>query len=141
MNRTVLVGRLVRDVDLRYTQSGDAVDNFTIAVNRPFKNKETDVTDSDFVICVIWRKPAENIANYMRKGSQIGVDGRLQSRTYQDKDEKIVYVTEVVADSVQFLEPRDSNQSEGGQNKSQSNDDPFKKDAEPIDISDDDLPF
>jgi len=141
MNRTVLVGRLVRDVDLRYTPSGDAVANFTIAVNRPFKNKETNETDADFVNCVIWRKPAENLANYMRKGSQIGVDGRLQSRTYQDKDEKTVYVTEVVADSVQFLEPRDSSGKQDSKQQPQGNDDPFKNDAEPIDISDSDLPF
>jgi len=141
MNRTVLVGRLVRDVDLRYTPNGVAVANFAIAVNRPFKNKETNETEADFINCVIWRKPAENLANYMKKGSQIGVDGRLQSRTYQDKDEKTVYVTEVVADSVQFLEPRDSNKSGGGQDQPQSNDNPFKNDAEPISISSDDLPF
>src|SRR5690625_1381836 len=141
MNRTVMVGRLVRDVDLRYTPNGVAVANFTIAVNRPFKNKETNETEADFINCVIWRKPAENLANYMKKGSQIGVDGRLQSRTYQDKDEKTVYVTEVVADSVQFLEPRGSSQPNSEQNQPQGNVDPFKNEGEPVDISGDDLPF
>ena|SRR5690625_904095 len=140
LNRTVLVGRLVRDVDLRYTPSGTAVANFTIACNRPFKSKDGD-QEADFINCVIWRKPAENAAQYTKKGSLVGVDGRLQSRTYDDKDGKKVYVTEVVADSVQFLEPKSSNQSEGSQNQPQSNQDPFKDDAEPVDISGDDLPF
>src|SRR5690625_6970842 len=79
MNRTILVGRLTRDPDLRYTPTGTAVANFTIAVNRPFKSKDGD-QEADFINCVVWRKPAENLANYMIKGSQIGVDGRLQDR-------------------------------------------------------------
>ena len=128
LNRTVLVGRLVRDVDLRYTPNGVAVANFTIACNRPFKSRDGD-QEADFINCVVWRKPAENTAQYTKKGSLVGVDGRLQSRTYDDKDGKKVFVTEVVADSVQFLEPKSSNQ------------DPFKDDAEPVDISGDDLPF
>lgn len=139
INRFIGVGRLVRDVDLRYTPQGTAVANFTIAINRPFKNKETDKQEADFINCVIWRKPAENLANYMSKGSQIGVDGRLQSRSYDDKDGKKVFVTEVVADSVQFLETKKSNNSGAIQNNQP--DEPFKNDGEPIDISDEDLPF
>src|SRR5690625_4886765 len=117
INRVVLVGRLTRDPDLRYTSSGIAVANFTIAVNRPFSNQQGE-READFINCVIWRKPAENLANYMSKGSLIGVDGRIQSRSYDGQDGKRVYVTEVVADSVQFLESRSSNRgasTDGGQ--------------------------
>src|SRR5690625_2988847 len=102
MNRTVLVGRLTRDPDLRYTPNGVAVANFTIAVNRAFSREN----EADFINCVAWRKPAENLANYMKKGSQIGVDGRIQTRSYEGQDGKTVYVTEVVADNIQFLEPK-----------------------------------
>lgn len=156
LNRVVLVGRLVRDPDLKYTgTNGTAVANFTIAVNRPFKSKDGE-QDADFINCVVWRKPAENLANYMKKGNQIGVDGRLQSRTYDDKDGKKVFVTEVVADSVQFLEPKNSQDNTGNEQQSTSNsqkgtqnqsnstpnqNDPFKNDGTPIDIEDDDLPF
>src|SRR5690625_5366907 len=104
INKSILVGRLTRDPDLRYSQSGVAVCNFTIACNRHFKS--SDGQDADFINCVTFRKVAENLANYMKIGNQIGVDGRLQSRSYEDKDGKTVFVTEVVADSVQFLESR-----------------------------------
>ncbi len=166
LNRVVLVGRLTRDPDLRYTQNGTAVANFTLAVNRPFTNQQGE-RDADFINCVIWRRPAENLANYMRKGSMVGVDGRVQSRSFEGQDGKTVYVTEVVADNVQFLESKGSSQQQGAnfnqqpsnyqqnqqgqsqnqhQNQQQSqpnfNDDHiFKNDGEPIDISDDDLPF
>src|SRR5699024_7973644 len=116
LNRVVLVGRLTRDPDLRYTPNGVAVANFNIAVNRPFTNQQGN-RDADFINCVVWRRPAENLANYMKKGNQIGVDGRLQSRTYEGQDGKTVYVTEVVADSVQFLEPKNASQG-GGQGSS-----------------------
>jgi|SRR5690625_2876012 len=160
INRVVLVGRLTRDPDLRYTSSGIAVANFTIAVNRPFSNQQGE-READFINCVIWRKPAENLANYMSKGSLIGVDGRIQSRSYDGQDGKRVYVTEVVADSVQFLESRSSNRgasTDGGQgsgnnqqgqdqnqqqepNQNQSSQNNKNENLEPIDISDDDLPF
>src|SRR5690625_681904 len=102
LNRVVIVGRLTRDPDLRYTPNGVAVANFTVAANRPFTNQQGN-READFINCVVWRKPAENLANYMKKGNLIGVDGRLQSRSYEGQDGKTVYVTEVVADSVQFL--------------------------------------
>src|SRR5690625_1890842 len=102
MNVTVLVGRLTRDPDLRYTQNGTAVANFNIAVDRPFSKDD----ETDFINCVAWRKQAENLANYMKKGSRIGVDGRIQTRNYEDKDGKRIYVTEVVADNIQFLDSR-----------------------------------
>ncbi|WP_163969288.1 single-stranded DNA-binding protein [Oceanobacillus halotolerans] len=157
LNRVVLVGRLTKDPDLRYTASGVAVANFTVACNRPFSNQQGN-READFINCVVWRRPAENLANYMKKGSMIGVDGRIQTRTFEGQDGKTVFVTEVVADSVQFLESRGSSSPERGQGttgfqqspkpdqnqnpmEQQGNNSPWGNDAEPIDISDDDLPF
>ena len=136
MNRTVLVGRMVRDPELKYSQSGTAVCNFTIAVNKFGKKDE-----ADFPSIVCFKKVAENTANFTKKGSLVGIDGRLQTRTYDGHNGK-VYVTEVVADSVQFLEPKgqSSNQT-SNQNNNQSNDDPFKNNGEPFDIDSQDLPF
>ncbi|WP_332692368.1 single-stranded DNA-binding protein [Halalkalibacter lacteus] len=165
LNRVVLVGRLTRDPELRYTPNGVAVANFTLAVNRTFSNKQGE-READFINCVVWQKPAENVANYLKKGSLAGVDGRMQTRSYDNNEGRRVFVTEVVAESVQFLEPRgggNTNQGQGNdyfgspgptgndsgrqQNNNQNrssggfNDDPFANDGKPIDISDDDLPF
>ncbi|WP_082232005.1 single-stranded DNA-binding protein [Halobacillus massiliensis] len=158
LNRVVLAGRLTRDPDLRYTPNGVAVANFTIAVNRPFSNNQGD-RDADFINCVVWRRAAENLANFMSKGSLVGVDGRLQSRSFDNQEGKRVFVTEVVADSVQFLESKGGSSQGGGgsqgsgfqpnqnqpsnqnNNNYNQNDDPFADKGEPIDISDDDLPF
>ncbi|MGG7621790.1 single-stranded DNA-binding protein [Robertmurraya sp. GLU-23] len=105
MNRVVLVGRLTKDPELRYTPNGVPVATFTLAVNRTFTNQQGE-READFINCVIWRKPAENVANFLKKGSLAGVDGRVQTRSYDGQDGKRVYVTEVLAESVQFLEPR-----------------------------------
>jgi single-strand DNA-binding protein len=160
INRVILVGRLTKDPELRYTPSGVAVATFTLAVNRTFTNQQGE-READFINCVVWRRPAENVANYLKKGSLAGVDGRLQTRSYEAQDGRRVYVTEVVADSVQFLEPRSQMEQRGsstfgqgspfGSNQNQRNennqgfspfdDDPFANDGQPIDISDDDLPF
>ncbi|MCM3488806.1 single-stranded DNA-binding protein [Alkalihalophilus marmarensis] len=142
LNRVVLVGRLTKDPELRYTPSGVAVANFTLAVNRAFSNQQGE-READFVNCVVWRKPAENVANYLKKGSLAGIDGRIQTRSYDNNEGKRVFITEVVAESVQFLEPR--GQGSQGNNDQQRNsgpynDDPFANDGKPIDISDD-LPF
>src|SRR5690625_1719865 len=137
MNITVLVGRLTRDSELRYTQNGTAVDNFNLAVDRPFsKEKETD-----FINCVAWRKQAENLANYMKKGSRIGVDGRIQTRNYEDKDGKRIYVTEVVADNIQFLDSRNNSEKPDSPSQfSQANFTKVESDlGQPVDDSD--LPF
>src|SRR5690606_35354525 len=144
MNRVVLVGRLTADPQLRYTSSGTAVATFTLAVNRNFKNQAGE-QEADFINVVVWRKPAENVANFLKKGSLAGVDGRIQTRNYEGQDGKKVYVTEVVSESVQFLEPRNSNNQQNNQTTSQSNTspnndrDPFANDGQPIDLSDDDL--
>ncbi|MFK3938915.1 single-stranded DNA-binding protein [Alkalihalobacillus sp. NPDC078783] len=144
LNRVVLVGRLTKDPELRYTPSGVAVCNFTLAVNRPFTNNNGD-READFINVVVWRKPAENAAQFLVKGSLAGVDGRLQSRSYDNNEGRRVFVIEVVAESVQFLEPRNKSNSEQNNQQQSSNngykDDPFANDGKPIDISDDDLPF
>ena len=151
LNRVILVGRLTKDPELRYTPNGVAVANFTLAVNRPFSNGEGD-READFINCVVWRKPAENVANFLAKGSLAGVDGRVQTRSYDNNEGRRVYVTEIVADSVQFLGPRNQSsdsQAAGGNKTNQTSnrnqggyrDDPFANNGQPIDISDDDLPF
>lgn len=110
INRVVFVGRLTKDPVLKYTPSGAAIATFTLAVNRTFTNQQGE-READFINCVVWRKTAENMVNFVRKGSLIGVEGRLQTRHYDDNDGKRVYVTEVIAESVTFLEPKkESNQ-------------------------------
>ncbi|KRL38327.1 single-stranded DNA-binding protein [Liquorilactobacillus uvarum] len=105
INRAVLVGRLTRDPDLRYTGSGVAVGTFTVAVNRQFTNQQGE-READFINCVIWRKAAENFANFTHKGSLVGVDGRIQTRSYENQQGNRVYVTEIVVDSFSLLESR-----------------------------------
>ncbi|HAB0117735.1 TPA_asm: single-stranded DNA-binding protein [Listeria monocytogenes] len=159
MNRVVLVGRLTKDPDLRYTPAGAAVATFTLAVNRPFKNGQGE-QEADFIQCVVWRKPAENVANFLKKGSMAGVDGRVQTRNYEGNDGKRVYVTEIVAESVQFLEPKHnpaesstSNNNQSGTNYSNNSQTSsyradssqkkhsFADEGKPLDINEDDLPF
>jgi len=110
LNRVLLVGRLTKDPELRYTPSGVATATFTLAVNRTFTNQSGE-READFINVVVWRRPAENVANFLKKGSLAGVDGRLQTRNYEGQDGKRIYVTEVVAESVQFLEPKSNNQA------------------------------
>lgn len=105
INRVVLVGRLTKDPELRYTPSGIPMTRFTVAVNRTFSSQSGE-READFIGCIAWRKQAENLANFMRKGSLIGVEGRIQTGSFEGQDGKRVYTTDVVADSVQFLEPR-----------------------------------
>ena len=119
LNRVVLVGRLTRDPDLRYTPNGVAVANFKIAVNRPFSNQQGE-READFINCVAWRRQAENLANYMKKGSMIGVDGRIQTRNFEGQDGKRVYITEVMAESIQFLETKGSS-GQSGQGSTMAN--------------------
>lgn len=110
INRVVLVGRLTRDPDLRTTGSGISVVSFTLAVDRQWTNSQGE-RDTDFINCVIWRKAAENFANFTSKGSLVGIDGRLQTRSYENKDGQRVYVTEVVVDNFSFLESRRERQA------------------------------
>lgn len=114
INRVVLTGRLTKDLELKYTQNGTAVARFTLAVSRQYKNKQTGERETDFISCEVWRQPAENLAKYAGKGSLIGVDGRIQTSHYTDRDGKEVYRTDVKIDSFALLSYRnnDANQSE-----------------------------
>ena len=105
INIVVLVGRLTRDPELRTTGSGISVATFTLAVNRQFSNANGQ-READFISCVIWRKAAENFCNFTSKGSLVGIQGRIQTRSYDNKDGQRVYVTEVVVDSFSLLESR-----------------------------------
>ena len=158
MNRVDLVGRLTRDPELRHTSSGRAVCQLNLAINRTFTNQNGE-READFINVVVWDKQAENVSKYVTKGRLVSVEGRLQSRSYDDKDGKKVYVTEVIASSVQFLSPNGN----GNQSTSVSNEnpfdfgpspaaskpvetvsvenDPFASFGESITITDNDLPF
>jgi len=103
LNRVILIGRLTRDPELRYTPAGVAVTQFTIAVDRPFTSGQGE-READFIPVVTWRQLAETCANYLRKGRLTAVEGRIQVRNYENNEGKRVYVTEVIADNVRFLE-------------------------------------
>ena len=155
INRTILVGRLTRDPELRYTQGGTAVVSFTLAVNRQFTNSQGE-READFINCVIWQKAAENFVNFTNKGSLVGIDGHLQTRNYENKQGQRVYVTEVVAENFSLLESKNANSNDNTNNNpnnqssnlnnqpkkpNNNTSDPFSDNSKPIDISDDDLPF
>lgn len=108
LNRALLVGRLTRDPELRRTGSGKAVTSFNLAVERNFKSDEQE---ADFINCVCWGKIAENTERYCSKGSMVSIDGRIQTRNYDNSQGQKVYVTEVIADSVQFINTRKENQT------------------------------
>lgn len=141
LNSVTLVGRMAGDAELRYTPNNQAVATFRLAVNRPFKNQNGE-REAYFINCVIWRQQAENLANWAKKGALIGIAGRIQTRSYENQQGQRVYVTEVVADSFQLLESRKDR--EGGQSQGYSHPDFSRQtqmNANPMDISDDDLPF
>ncbi len=163
INNVVLVGRIVRDPELRYTPTNVAVATFTVAVNRRFKNANGE-READFINCVIWRQGAENLANWAKKGALVGVTGSIQVRNYENQQGQRVYVTEVVADNFQMLESRavrEGNGTSGGSYSAPQQSRPapsapsqstnstpnFSRDADPfagsspMEISDDDLPF
>jgi len=144
INRVVLVGRITKDVDHRVTQSGVSVVSFTLAVNRNFTNASGE-READFINCVTWRASADFMRNYVKKGNLLGVDGRIQTRNYEDNDGRTVYVTEVVADSVQLLESRSSQESSGQfrniqEDTSNNAQDELYETTKDL-IADDDLPF
>lgn len=161
MNKVFLIGRLTRDPELRYTGSNTAVASFSLAVNRNFTSANGE-READFINIVVWRKQAENVKNYLTQGSQVAIDGRIQTRSYDGQDGQKRYVTEVIADNVEFLGSKNSS------NNSSSNFTPAPQTAEPtpydfggtqepkgtdvnnnpfadfgasIEISDDELPF
>ena len=166
INRAVLTGRLTKDAELKVTQSGLSVATFTLAVNRQYSKAKGD---ADFINCVIWRKAAENFCNFTSKGSLVGIDGRIQTRSYENKSGQKVYVTEIVVDSFSLLESKkdrlvnnnsgtDNNYGANSNNNGFSNNttgtnytnsssnesqapDPFAGSGDSIDITEDDLPF
>ena len=154
INRVVLVGRLAKDPVLRKTANGASVTSFTLACTRRYKQEGQP--DADFINTVVWNKTADSVSQYTHKGSLVGVEGRIQTRSYDDKDGKRVYVTEVVADSVQFLESKSAAASNANSNayvpdydqgsnhgyqsdNSQSYSNDFTSST--LDIASDDLPF
>lgn len=118
LNRAVLIGRMTKAPELRRTGNGKAVATFNLAVNRNFKTG--DGQEADFLNIVTWGKVAENTANYCNKGSLVSVDGRLQTRNYENNQGQRVYVTEIVADSVQFLDTKRSNTAQAPQQKQEA---------------------
>ncbi|HIW72420.1 MAG TPA: single-stranded DNA-binding protein [Candidatus Levilactobacillus faecigallinarum] len=108
INRATLTGRLTKDIDLKYTQSGTAVATFTLAVERRFKNQNNE-RETDFIQCVIWQKSAETFSQYMHKGSLVGIEGRIQTRNYENQQGQRVYVTEVIVENFSFLESKQDN--------------------------------
>lgn len=156
INNVTLVGRLTKEPDLRYTASGTAVATFTMAVNRNFTNQSGN-READFINCVIWRKPAETMATLAKKGSLIGIIGRIQTRTYENQQGQRVYVTEVVADNFQLLESKAATESRGSSGQSEPGTTTTKQNhtetndiysqakemfgGQSMDISDDELPF
>lgn len=150
LNVVVLTGRLTKDPDLRTTGSGISVATFPLAVNRAYTNSEGR-RDADYINCVIWRKSAENFCNFTSKGSLVGIQGKLQSRSYENKDGQKVYVTEVVVDQFSLLESKKeqanrqrSNNSDNFKDSNYTNlpaTDNVSTNYEGIDITDDDLPF
>lgn len=140
INRVILVGRLTKDPILRKTQSGASVTSFTIACDRRIKTEGQPT--ADFINCVCWNKVADNTAQFTHKGSLVGVEGRIQTRNFDDQNGKRVYVTEVVADAVQFLEPKGTNSVVNTPSYDAGNQgyEPDTNDDE-IHIQEDDLPF
>jgi len=153
MNKVFLIGRLSRDPELRHTGNGTAVCQINVAISRPVAQGRDPETD--FINVTVWNKPAENVARYLSKGRQVAIEGRIQTRNYDNNEGKKVYVTEVIASNVEFLgSANDNNRSMNvGQNDSNPFDfveptettsvdnDPFASFGEKVEISDNDLPF
>lgn len=157
MNSAHLIGRLTKEVDLKFTSTGIAVGTFTLAVNRSFSNQNGE-READFINSVIWRKSAENFSNFTRKGSLVGIEGRLQSRNYENQQGQRVYVTEIIVEQFHLLEPKNITEQRPVQNNTQVNRSPYdapkpqhnewdyNKDSrmvekEGVHISEDDMPF
>ena len=153
MNKAFLVGHLTKDPDLRYLSNNTAVTTFTVAINRTFTT-QSGAREADFISVVVWRKQAENAKKYLTKGSLVGIDGRIQTRTYDNPEGKKVYITEVVADNVQFLgskgqsssssvSPQDFNGYESQIPSTSTNisDEPFADFGETVELSEDDIAF
>jgi len=164
MNKVFLIGRLTKDPELRYTGNNTAVASFTVAVNRNFSNQNGE-READFIPVVVWRKQAENVKNYLSQGSQVAIDGRIQTRSYDDQNGQKRYITEVVADNVEFMGSKASSEESNSNNTKKSaktkaedktpydfgdapepkgtdvDSNPFADFGSSIEISDEELPF
>ena len=136
INNVVLIGRLTRDVELHRTPQDQAVGQFTLAVNRNFKNQDGGY-DADFINCVIWRKLAENFANWIKKGNLVAITGHIQTRNYENQQGQRVYVTEVIIDSFRSLEKRDNSANQNSIDEQM----PPSLESNQMNIPDDGLPF
>lgn len=154
MNKVVLIGRLTRDPELRYTSSNIPSARFTLAVNRPFQNQNGE-RETDFINVVVWRRQAENVGKYVKKGSLVAVEGRIQTGSYE-KDGQRVFTTDVVADNVQFLDNKSQTQTDNGSSDvtpadfaynsndtvtTDTSEEVFADFGDSIEISDDDIAF
>lgn len=151
MNKAILIGRLTKDPELRSTSTGRNVCQFSVAVNRTYTNANGE-READFINCVVWDKQAENLAKYQKKGNQIAVEGRIQTRNYDDKDGKKVYVTEVVADRFEFCESKGTKSTSEFDDSyfgptveeaptTNVSDEPYIDFGDSIELSDDDVAF
>ena len=151
MNKVTLIGRLTKDPELRYTGSNIPTASFSLAVNRPFSNAN-GVREADFIPIVLWRKQAETAKKYLSKGSLVAVEGRIQTRNYDGNDGKKVYVTEVIADSFEFLESKGQRANNGNVEYNNEQlphdipstnvgDEPYIDFGDAIELSDDDIAF
>ena len=144
MNRVCLIGRITRDPELRKTNTGTSVINFTLAVNRRFAKDEEQ--KADFINCQAWRQSADFMANYVKQGALIGVEGRIQTRNYKDQNDRTVYVTEVVCDSVQILAQKRAEEApntygQGNYNQSEYTSVEREFGGDTLNLEEDDLPF
>lgn len=146
MNKAILIGRLTRDPEARYTSSNRAVAQFTIAIDRPFA-KEDGTRDADFLNVVAWDKIGENVGKYLTKGRLCAVEGRIQTRNYDNDEGRKIYVTEIIASNVQFLERKQDNSNFENmpeppvQESKTEEKDPFEMMGQAVEITDNDLPF
>ena len=145
MNKVVLLGRLTKDIEVRYTESGTAVGNLTLAVKRRIKNTNGEY-ESDFINCVCWKETAETMNKYLKKGDPVLVEGRIQTRNFEDKDGNKRYTTEVVIEHMDFVSSKKSESQSGAESGTQE-ENPYKDMSvkveadQSIEISDSDLPF
>ena len=144
MNKVCLTGRITKNIELKYNQNNDAITSFNLAVTRKFKNQNGEY-ESDFINCIAYKSTAELLNKYVKKGDLLGIEGRIQTRNYEDKDGKRVYVTEVIVDSIDFLQSRkDESKQETTKTentKQKLSDDVFSEFGSSIEITDNDIAF
>lgn len=141
MNKVCLTGRITKNIELKYNQNNIAITSFTLAVTRKFKNQNGEY-ESDFINCIAYKSTAELLSKYVKKGDLLGIEGRMHTRNYEDKDGKRVYVTEVIVDSIDFLQAKkDDAKQETENTKQKLSDDVFSEFGSSIEITDDDIAF